>query len=63
MISGRATAPRTMCTRPRSDIPQTSAPGGGREMAARLGVEPVELASDHAVFTLRPPELASLLVG
>lgn len=52
-----------MCTRPRSDIPQTSAPGGGREMAARLGVEPVELASDHAVFTLRPPELASLLVG
>jgi hypothetical protein len=34
-----------------------------REMAAGLGVEPVELASDHAVFTLRPRELAPLLVG
>ena len=33
------------------------------EMAARLGVEPFELASDHAVFTLRPRELAQLLVG
>ncbi|HEX6657247.1 MAG TPA: alpha/beta hydrolase [Ilumatobacter sp.] len=34
-----------------------------REMAARLGVEPTEIASDHAVFTLRPHELATLLVG
>ena len=33
------------------------------EMAARLGVEPIEIASDHAVFTLRPRELAALLVG
>jgi hypothetical protein len=32
-------------------------------MAARLGVEPIEIASDHAVFTLRPHELVTLLVG
>jgi pimeloyl-ACP methyl ester carboxylesterase len=38
-------------------------PATQREMAARLGVEPVELASDHAVFALRPRELAPLLVG
>jgi hypothetical protein len=38
-------------------------PAKQREMAARLGVEPVELASDHAVFSLRPRELAPLLVG
>ena len=38
-------------------------PARQREMAARLGVEPVELASDHAVFSLRPRELAPLLVG
>lgn len=38
-------------------------PATQREMAARLGVEPVELASDHAVFTLRPRELAALLMG
>ena len=38
-------------------------PAKQREWAARLGVEPVELASDHAVFTLRPRELAPLLVG
>jgi len=38
-------------------------PATQREMAARLGVEPVELASDHAAFTLRPRELAPLLVG
>jgi hypothetical protein len=31
-------------------------------MAARLGVEPVEIASDHAVFAVRPRELAALLV-
>jgi pimeloyl-ACP methyl ester carboxylesterase len=38
-------------------------PATQRGMAARLGVEPVELASDHAVFTLRPRQLAPLLVG
>ena len=38
-------------------------PATQREMAARLGVEPVELASDHAAFSLRPRELAPLLVG
>ena len=38
-------------------------PATQREMAARLGVEPVEIASDHAVFSLRPRELAPLLVG
>lgn len=41
----------------------TLPPATQREMVARLGVEPVELASDHAVFTLRPRELAPLLVG
>ncbi len=38
-------------------------PASQREMAARLGVEPVEVASDHAVFALQPRELALLLVG
>ena len=38
-------------------------PATQREMAARLGIEPVELASDHAVFTLRPRELARVLAG
>jgi pimeloyl-ACP methyl ester carboxylesterase len=38
-------------------------PATQREMAAHLGVEPFELASDHAVFALRPRELAQLLVG
>jgi len=32
-------------------------------MAARLGVEPIEIASDHAVFTLRPREVAAVLAG
>jgi len=38
-------------------------PATQREMAARLGVDPIEIASDHAVFALRPHELAPLLVG
>ena len=38
-------------------------PATQRRMAARLGVEPVEIASDHAVFAVRPRELAALLVG
>jgi pimeloyl-ACP methyl ester carboxylesterase len=38
-------------------------PATQRGMAARLGVEPVELASDHAAFSLRPHELALLIVG
>jgi len=38
--------------------------GSPAELApARLGVEPIEIASDHAVFALRPHELAPLLVG
>ena len=36
-------------------------PARQREMAARLGVEPVEIASDHEVFGLRPAELAAIL--
>jgi hypothetical protein len=32
-------------------------------MAARLGVEPIEIVSDHAVFALRPRELAAVLVS
>ena len=38
-------------------------PAKQREMAARLGVEPIEIASDHAVFALRPRELAAVLVS
>ena len=38
-------------------------PARQREMAARLGVEPIEIASEHAVFALRPRELAAVLVG
>ena len=36
-------------------------PAKQREMAARLGVEPIEIASEHAVFTLRPRDLAAVL--
>jgi hypothetical protein len=32
-------------------------------MAARLGVEPIEIPSEHAVFTVRPRELAAVLAG
>lgn len=38
-------------------------PASQREMAARLGVEPIEIASTHAVFTFRPRELAAVLAG
>ncbi|HQR10183.1 MAG TPA: alpha/beta hydrolase [Casimicrobiaceae bacterium] len=38
-------------------------PARQREMAARLGVEPIEIASEHAVFSFRPRELAAVLVG
>ena len=38
-------------------------PARQREMAARLGVEPVEIASEHAVFATRPRELAAVLVA
>jgi pimeloyl-ACP methyl ester carboxylesterase len=38
-------------------------PATQREMAARLRVRPIEIASDHAVFALHPRELALLLVG
>jgi pimeloyl-ACP methyl ester carboxylesterase len=36
-------------------------PARQREMAARLGVEPIEIDSEHAVFSLRPRELAAAL--
>jgi hypothetical protein len=32
-------------------------------MALRLGVRPIEIACEHAVFNLRPRELAAALVG
>jgi hypothetical protein len=32
-------------------------------MAARLGVEPIEIASDHAVFALQPRALAAALTA
>jgi len=38
-------------------------PARQREMAARLGVEPIEIASEHAVFAVRPRELAAVLAG
>jgi pimeloyl-ACP methyl ester carboxylesterase len=37
-------------------------PATQREMAARLGVKPIEIPSDHAVFALQPRELAVVLV-
>jgi pimeloyl-ACP methyl ester carboxylesterase len=36
-------------------------PARQREMAARLGVEPMEISSEHAVFAIRPRELAAVL--
>ena len=38
-------------------------PAKQREMAARLGVVPVAIASEHAVFTLKPRELAAVLAA
>jgi pimeloyl-ACP methyl ester carboxylesterase len=37
-------------------------PATQREMAARLGVTPIEIASDHSVFALAPHALAAALV-
>jgi hypothetical protein len=37
-------------------------PAKQREMAARRGVDPIQIASDHAIFAQRPRELAALLV-
>jgi pimeloyl-ACP methyl ester carboxylesterase len=38
-------------------------PARQREMAARLGVGTIEIDSDHAVFTLKPLELAAILAA
>ena len=38
-------------------------PARQREMAARLGINAIEIASDHAVFTLKPRELATILAA
>ena len=38
-------------------------PATQRQMVESLCVEPIGIASDHAVFTIRPHELAPLLVG
>jgi pimeloyl-ACP methyl ester carboxylesterase len=38
-------------------------PARQREMAARLGVEPIEIASDHAIFNLQLRELAAVLAA
>jgi hypothetical protein len=40
--------------------PNTIPPAKQREMAARLGVETIEIASEHAVFAKRPRELAGV---
>jgi len=52
--------PRTyvLCTQD-----QIIPPARQREMAARLGVKPLEIASEHEVFTFRPHELAALLAA
>jgi hypothetical protein len=34
-----------------------------REMATRLGVKPIEIAAEHAVFTFQPRELAAVLAA
>src|SRR5512139_696313 len=38
-------------------------PARQSEMAARLGVEPIEIAAEHAVFTFQPRELAAVLAA
>ena len=38
-------------------------PAKQREMAARLGVTPIEIASDHAVFAFQPRVLAPVLAA
>ena len=38
-------------------------PAKQRAMAARLGVEPIEIASEHAVFTFQPHALAAVLAA
>ncbi len=44
-------------------LDNTIPPAKQREMAARLSVEPIEIASDHSVFTLHPRELAAVLAS
>lgn len=46
-----------LCTEDKIIPPPTQ-----HEMAARLGVAPIEIASDHAVFAQQPRALAALLV-
>jgi hypothetical protein len=36
-------------------------PARQREMAMRLGVEPIEIVSDHSVFSFRARDLAPVL--
>ena len=52
--------PRTyvLCTEDNIIPPATQ-----HEMAAHLGVELIEIRSDHAVFSLQPRELAAVLAG
>ncbi len=38
-------------------------PARQREFAASLGVDPIEIASDHEVFGIKPDELAAILAG
>jgi len=55
--------PTMSCTYVLCTEDQIIPPARQREMAARLGVEPIEIASEHAVFTFRPRELATVLAG
>jgi pimeloyl-ACP methyl ester carboxylesterase len=52
--------PRTyvLCT-----VDQIIPPAKQREMAACLGVDPIEIAADHSVFAQQPGELAALLAA
>ena len=38
-------------------------PATQRTMASRLGVDPIEIASDHSVFALQPRELSAVLAA
>jgi pimeloyl-ACP methyl ester carboxylesterase len=55
--------PDVACTYVLCTEDQIIPPARQREMAARLGVSPVEITAEHAVFSFRPRELAALLVS
>lgn len=54
--------PDVACTYVLCTEDNTLPPPMQREMATRLGVDPLEISSEHLVFGLQPRELARLLV-